>query len=930
MIRNKWMILCLLAGSILSVAMISSIPMYTDAVLQRMLTRDLENYQEYTGYFPGRYLAKLNYSFIPEERRVEAFNTLNRKFTKSYVNQINLPITAQNQSLKINNLVILPERRKDEKNVSQMVDLEAISGIEKHIKIIHGRMYNNKPKGNTYEVIVSEAAMQKLDIFLNDEIYIAPEIDENLGKPFKFKVVGVCTVKDKRDPYWAHNLIQYDETFLINYDVFFNEFIKTNSSLLTNSEWYFAFDYHEMVMGSINNILEAYHSQTKWLNEYVSILDLKMPAIPFLEDYHTREKSLRVTLWILFIPILLMLAFYIFMVSQLIVENDRNEIAVLKSRGASSFQIFLCYLTESLILSGAALAAGPFLGHFLCRLLGSANGFLDFVNRSALPVKLSKVSFMYSLWATVLFVIAMLIPVVYSTKTTIVQYKQKLARSKGMPFWKKYFIDIILLSIACYGYYRYNQQQEILKLSGLMGIELDMDHILFLTTTVFILGMGLVFLRVYPYFVELVFRAGRKIWSPSLYASFIQVGRSRGQEQFLMLFLIFSISVGIYNANSARTINNNIVDKIYYSTGADITVKGDWGGGTIYTEESMEPVTLPYVEPDFTPYTELGGVDEVTKVLKKDKVEVRAAGNTIYYCDLMGIIPNEFGKVTWFRNDLLSYHWYNYLNFLTESPKAVILSSSFKEKNVQAGDAIRLTWDGQDYLECVVYGFVEYWPTFNPRAEEESRRTPYLVVANLSYIQSFMSLEPYEIWMKKKPGSTSTEIYKDMTGKKIRISERSDAKEGIVKRKKDPMLQATNGALTMGFVVTMLIGIIGFLIYWILSIQQRILQFGIFRAMGLSLKKVISMLICEQFLISGIAAVTGILVGGLTSDLFVPLLQLIYSSAQQVPPFKITAFAGDYEKIYMFVGGLLVTGLAILTALVSRINIGQAIKLGEE
>ena len=46
MINNGWLVLCLVAGSLLSVVLISSIPMYTDAIMQRMLIRDLEKAKE--------------------------------------------------------------------------------------------------------------------------------------------------------------------------------------------------------------------------------------------------------------------------------------------------------------------------------------------------------------------------------------------------------------------------------------------------------------------------------------------------------------------------------------------------------------------------------------------------------------------------------------------------------------------------------------------------------------------------------------------------------------------------------------------------------------------------------------------------------------------------------------------------------------------
>ena len=157
-----------------------------------------------------------------------------------------------------------------------------------------------------------------------------------------------------------------------------------------------------------------------------------------------------------------------------------------------------------------------------------------------------------------------------------------------------------------------------------------------------------------------------------------------------------------------------------------------------------------------------------------------------------------------------------------------------------------------------------------------------------------------------------------------------DTTQQLVTIKNDPMLQGTNGALTLGFIVTILVTAIGFLIYWIISIKSRVLQFGIFRAMGLSVKRLIGLLLAEQLLISGVAILLGIVIGGLASELFVPLLQMIYASAQQVPPFAVVMSSSDYLKIYGIMGVVLAIGFAVLGVLVSKIKIAQAIKLGEE
>lgn len=61
MLNNKWMTFCVIIGSIITVAMFSSIPIYTNGVMQRTLIKDLEQYQETSNVFPGGYLIKYGY-----------------------------------------------------------------------------------------------------------------------------------------------------------------------------------------------------------------------------------------------------------------------------------------------------------------------------------------------------------------------------------------------------------------------------------------------------------------------------------------------------------------------------------------------------------------------------------------------------------------------------------------------------------------------------------------------------------------------------------------------------------------------------------------------------------------------------------------------------------------------------------------------------
>jgi putative ABC transport system permease protein len=279
---------------------------------------------------------------------------------------------------------------------------------------------------------------------------------------------------------------------------------------------------------------------------------------------------------------------------------------------------------------------------------------------------------------------------------------------------------------------------------------------------------------------------------------------------------------------------------------------------------------------------------------------------------------------------LLPHHPNGYLNLLLDRPDALLVSQSFADAHkVKLGDAVSVTWASGGYLSGVVYGFVPWWPTYNPSTREPGE-SANLVVANLSHLQAMVGVQPYEVWLKKAPGAKSAEVYQRLAEEQVTILAFTDASQKLVAAKTDAVLQGTNGALTMGFMVTMIVSLIGFIIYWTISIQGRVLQFGVFRAMGLSRMSVLAMLAWEQLLTSFVAVIAGVVIGGVASDLFVPLLELTRSAAAQVPPFRVIADRGDYLKLYAIVAVMLGAGLAVVGVRASRIKIAQAIKLGEE
>lgn len=923
--NNKWMMLCLLLGSALAVAMVASIPLYTDGILQRMIVKDMEAFQQKTNYYPGRYLARY------VDQKPQETNTRKSTFEffdgymEGVIPELGVETLSQHRRLGMDYL------KSDDivAGETKYLGLFAMENFYDNIELTAGRMPAFTAVDGVYEVLI-QGTGQSVQGYQLEKVY---ELSDNTRQmdPIKVKPVGIYKRIDHGAAYWYDTESRNENGMFMDFDLYLSDILGSREAI-TSAEWFFAVDYQSIKIDRLVETKETLASQIAGFTKYAGT-EMSFHALEVLDEYAVRESQLRVTLWVLQAPILILLAFYMFMVSQLIVENDKNEIAVLKSRGASNLQIFSKYLLQSALLSGVAIIIGPFLAFGICRILGASNGFLEFIGRTALPLTLRPRTIYYAIAAGAFSVVMMMIPAMMASRTTVVEHKQKSARRWKAPLWQKFFLDFVLLGVSMYGLFSYQTREQTILVAGGVASDAPIDPFLFIISTLFVLGAGLLFLRVYPYIIRFLAWAGRKIWSPVIYTSFIQVGRSTGREQFLMLFLILTIAVGVFNANSARTINQNVEDQVGYAIGADITLQMTWPG----MEKNYGPdgggagpgvdITV-FSEPDYNHYNDLDGTDYATRVLRTKEYTAYGGNNTTrgLGTHLMAIDTYDFGHVVWYRNGVLPHHINEYLNLLGSESSAVLISTNLaKELGLNVGDSISFRRGSSEaYIQAIVYSIIGYWPTFNPETDAKN-----FIVANFDFIRAQSSLQPYQIWYSKADDATSAQVYADIEERKMILESYNDLTGNITTRKNDPLLQGTNGAMTLGFVVTMAISMIGFIIYWILSIQARTLQFGILRAMGMRASKVMGMIAFEQVLISGVAIFVGLLIGGLMSELFVPLLGVAYGTTI-VPPFQVVAHRADYIKLYTVIGAMLVSGFALLGILVNRIKVAQAIKLGED
>jgi len=929
--KNKWMMICLLVGNILLVGIVSATPLYINATMRRILYQGLRQYQIENEVYPTVMGLQYNFNHIASGLRIPTYLETRDQFAFGILDELGIPAVMSIRTDTMQGWHLWPDPPRDVIARSRSMNLAGISDTSDNVRMVHGRLPSDElVNGYIIEAIISEAAMQRHHILYGEMLHVR-NVGSHAAGDLYVNIVGVYQLAEGSEMFWSVLDIGHIHEVLVSEALIPQEFIPNYTvEFRISSEWIHVLDYREMTARDVEHYL---YTLASFSDRFETERDVWVFSENFSETvsrYSQRADRLAITLWVLQVPIYILLAFYIYMVSRQILQLEQNEISVIKSRGASRRQILGIYTMQGLLVAAICYPAGIAVGVALCRVLGASNGFLDLVQRTAIVVEITPDALLYAGLAMFLSFLTMFIPVIGFSAVGIVSHKRRNTSSKK-PIWQRFFLDILCLGVAVYGLYSFNIQRDAMAMA--IRQNQSVDPLLFLSSSLFIMGLGLFCLRLFPYMLHLIFRLGRRFWSPAAYASLIKVIRSSGEEQFIMIFLLFTLSVGTFSAQAARTVNLNNDHHIQYLAGADIMFRESWRSQI--TAAGDGETSVVFFEPDFERFTHFDEVDALTRVLRQD-VSVRiTVEHRIEDVPLMAVESDTFGDTIWFRNDLLRTHINHYLNALASRSDGLLLSRYFQEDiGLRLGDAIHFTDTHGNTVRGVVVGFIDYWPSFAPiqRVEVYEQMTELrrpLIVANFGHLQSQRGVQPYQIWMRTNTDSNRF-IHDFIDENRLNIIEFRDVRAEIIESRSDPILQGTNGVLTVGFIVTLLICFTGFLIYWILSLRSRVLQFGIFRAMGMSMRNLMGLLINEQFYITFTSIALGALVGEITARLFVPLIQISYTAADQVIPLMVVNEVRDYANLYTVVGIMIVFCLIILTAYISRIKITQALKLGED
>ena len=944
LLTQRFLSLASIAGLMIASGFILSVPLYADATYFRLLREELlvghevDLTQKPVDYAPLAFVfeQKAAGKNSPQWKNVTA---VDEYLSDQALKTIDLPILQVVRRFRTDGYYMYPPR--DPNNPGTQYSLTTanfafITPMKDTIMVVNGTtpgpFVSLLREGDAIEAMASESLANEFGVQVGDTYSLRTEKGQ-----IPVSIVGLWKAVDPAAPYWD---VKDASLLLVNEETYKGLISDRVGDELRNATWMIIANgssLHASDVPTLKQHIQAIESQVNTLLPKTALIVSPLDA---LARYQENAPKLTYLLFAFSVPILSLILAFIGLVAGLFVNQQRGEMAILRSRGASTIQVVGISLLQGIILGAIALAGGVGLGYLITHFIGKARSFLDFSATGGLRVSMTSQVLGYGLLGiAIILILQVLIPTLSAAENTIVTYKQERARSLRAPWWQRYWLDVLLLIPAGYGLWQLTQQSKQ-ALDGSKAIPDPLQNpLLLLVPALGIFSVALFTLRLVPRFMDLLSRLLKPSKSVGMLMAARYLARTPALYSAPLVLLVLTLGLSAFTASLARTLDVQLDKQIHYQVGTDINL---YELGTTFNENNPDPV---YTFGPVEDHLSIPGVQSATRVGRYKFSGTAQAGPL--QGTFLAIDRLSFPSAAYWQRDFASEQLGTLMNQLAANPTGVLVPKGLLTKqNLKIGDKLNIGITtgviGQSIpMEAPIVGSFDLFPTWYPE-------NGTMIVGNMEELFLRAGAEyPHEVWLRTSREADPGFIVYAVRGFSILLDQQADqsklvqnglntivkdwssAEMNIRAEQRRPERQGLFGLLSVGFLSSALLTVLGFLLYALFSFRRRFIEMGMLRAIGLSIGQMTSLLAAELAFLVLLGISVGTALGVFASRLFVPFLQIGASAQSQYPPFRIEIAWLSIAEIYVLFGLLFVAALGILSTLLVRMKIFQAIKLGE-
>ena len=231
---------------------------------------------------------------------------------------------------------------------------------------------------------------------------------------------------------------------------------------------------------------------TSSLSSFYQVTDLDKA----LRGYDRRLFFSKIPIFVIMVLIAAVVLYYVVTLSALIVDQQRAELALLRSRGASSTQLLSVFALEGATIATLAITVAPLLAAAVVSLLGYTPAFSDLSGNARLPVFITRGAYMMSGLGGLLSFAALMVPAIHASRIEVTTHRQQAARPATQPFFQRHYIDVLLLVVGVLLLRQLSEQGSVVATGVFGGVAVS--QMLLAVPAVILVTSGMLLLRLFP------------------------------------------------------------------------------------------------------------------------------------------------------------------------------------------------------------------------------------------------------------------------------------------------------------------------------------------------------------------------------------------------------------------------------------------------
>ena len=421
--------------------------------------------------------------------------------------------------------------------------------------------------------------------------------------------------------FYSNNFMQEDSSFIFANFIIkdINELSKLGNKFVSmDSDLFWMIDIEEEKINSteVSKINSIIVDSPPLLSSKYDNFSFKTGMVESLEMFDSNLSTAAIPMKTILILISVVIIFFVFSLVSLIVEDQKEEITFLSSRGASLRQIYIIFNLEFLVMAIIVAILGPYVAFFTIKASSFLPWLSEMLNDSNVYVGITSTSFLFSGLGGLVSLSAVVVPTFFFLRSKL---KISSVDEREEPnIIQKYYLDMWFLLLALLLMWQISQSQSVF-VQNLIG-ESIIANIILLMPSFILLGAGIVLLRIFP----LLIRGLSILLSLKYISNFIpswivlslwHIGRSSNTYSRMSLLIILAAALGMFTSSFKATLDRSIEDTVSYRVGSEFRIDGlqiPWNGDSkninslqfndnvIQAHRSSERVKASVLGPSFT------------------------------------------------------------------------------------------------------------------------------------------------------------------------------------------------------------------------------------------------------------------------------------------------------------------------------------------